>query len=190
MGMKVGYARVSTTGQKLDVQLDRLADCDRIYYEKMSASSAQTRPELQKALDFVRDEDVFIVTKLDRLARSVVDLSEIVKKLQKKNVDLVVLDQWIDTTTIYGRLQFNILAAIAEFERELIRERSLEGRMKALQRGVKFGARPKLALQEIKELIKDFEAPGCSKSEIAEHYGISRASVYRLYRLNRQQQAS
>jgi DNA invertase Pin-like site-specific DNA recombinase len=119
MGMKVGYARVSTTGQKLDVQMDRLADCDRIYHEKMSASSAHTRPELQKALDFVRDEDVFIVTKLDRLARSVVDLSEIVKKLQKKNVDLMVLDQGIDTTTIYGRLQFNILAAIGEFEREL-----------------------------------------------------------------------
>jgi DNA invertase Pin-like site-specific DNA recombinase len=190
MGMKVGYARVSTTGQKLDVQMDRLADCDRVYHEKMSASSAHTRPELQKALDFVRDEDVFIVTKLDRLARSVVDLSEIVKKLQKKNVDLVVLDQGIDTTTIYGRLQFNILAAIGEFERELIRERSLEGRMKALQRGVKFGARPKLSAQELRELVNDFKAPGCSKSEIAENYGISRASVYRLYHLNRQQQAS
>jgi len=110
--------------------------------------------------------------------------------LQKKNVDLVVLDQGIDTTTIYGRLQFNILAAIGEFEREHIRERSLEGRMKALQRGVKFGARPKLSAQEIKGLVKDFEAPGCSKSEIAERYGISRASVYRLYRLSRQQQAS
>jgi DNA invertase Pin-like site-specific DNA recombinase len=104
MGMKVGYARVSTLGQKLDVQLDRLANCDRVYHEKMSAGSAYTRPELRKALDFVRDEDVFVVTKLDRLARSVVDLSEIVKKLQKKNVDLVVMDQGIDTTTIYGRL--------------------------------------------------------------------------------------
>jgi len=70
---------------------------------KLSAGSANTRPELQKALDFVREEDVFVVTKLDRLARSVVDLSEIVKKLQKKNVDLVVMDQGIDTTTIYGR---------------------------------------------------------------------------------------
>jgi len=102
----------------------------------------------------------------------------------------MVLDQGINTTTIYGRLQFNILAAIGEFERELIRECSLEGRMKALQRGVKFGARPKLSAQKIKELIKDFEAPGCRKNEIAEHYGISRASAYRLYRLNRQSQAS
>ena len=185
MGMKVGYARVSTLGQKLDVQLDRLAGCDRVYHEKLSAGSAHTRPELQKALDFVRDEDVFVVTKLDRLARSVVDLSEIVKKLQMKNVDLVVMDQGIDTTTIYGRLQFNILAAIGEFERELIRERSQEGRLKAIQRGVKFGARPKLDPQQLRELVEDYEAPGCSKTEIAEHYGISRASVYRLYRMNR-----
>jgi len=128
MGMRVGYARVSSAGQKLDLQLDQLADCDRIYREKASAASAGNSPELQKALDFVRDEDVFVVTKFDRLARSVVDLAGIVQRLEAKNVDLVVLDQGIDTTTIYGRLQFNILAAIGEFERELIKERSMEGR--------------------------------------------------------------
>ena len=96
-------------------------------------------------------------------------------------MDLVVLDQGIDTTTMYGRLQFNILAAIGEFERELIRERSMEGRAKAIARGVQFGAKPKLTKQNIQDLIRDFEAPGCSKTEIAEHYGISRSSVYRLY---------
>ena len=122
MGMKVGYARVSTSGQNLDLQLDRLADCDRIYREKASAGSAKNRPELKNALDFVREEDVFVVTKLDRLARSVVDLSNIVQRLEEKKVDLVVLDQGIDTTNIYGKLQFNILAAIGEFERGLIRE--------------------------------------------------------------------
>jgi len=95
---------------KLDLQLNRLADCDRIYHEKASAASAKNRPELQKALDFVRDEDVFVVTKLDRLARSVVDLAGIVQKLEAKKVDLLVLDQGIDTMTIYGRLHFNILA--------------------------------------------------------------------------------
>jgi DNA invertase Pin-like site-specific DNA recombinase len=187
MGMRIGYARVSSAGQRLDVQLDRLADCDRIYHEKASASSTKCRPELLKALDFVRDEDVFVVTKLDRLARSVVDLAGIVQRLERKKVDLVVLDQGIDTTTMYGRLQFNILAAIGEFERELIRERSKEGRLKAISRGVKFGARPKLTKQEIQELIENFEAPGCSKVDIAEHYGISRASVYRLYTKNRPQ---
>ena len=95
---------------------------------------------MQNALDFVRDGDVFVVTKLDRLARSVVDLANIVQKFEVKNVDLVVLNQGIDTTSIYGRLQFNILAAIGEFERGIIRERSYEGRMRALARGVKFDA--------------------------------------------------
>jgi len=84
MGMRVGYARGSTVGQKLDVQLDHLADCDRIYREKVSASSTKNRPELKNALDFVREEDVFVVTKLDRLVRSVVDLSNIINCLRKK----------------------------------------------------------------------------------------------------------
>lgn len=187
MGMKVGYARVSTSGQKLDLQLDRLADCDRIYREKASAGSAKNRPELKNALDFVREEDVFVVTKLDRLARSVVDLSNIVQRLEEKKVDLVVLDQGIDTTTIYGKLQFNILAAIGEFERGLIRERSREGREKAKARGVKFGARPKLSSEEVQMLLKDYESPGLSKTEIAELYGISTSSVYRLYYENNAQ---
>jgi len=190
IGMRIGYARVSSSGQRLDVQIDRLADCDRVFHEKMSGKSAKGRLELQNALDFVRDGDVFVVTKLDRLARSVVDLASIVQKLESKKVDLVVLDQGIDTTTMYGRLQFNILAAIGEFERELIRERSMEGREKAIARGVKFGAKPKLTKKEIEDLIKDFEAPGCSKTEIAGHYGISRSSVYRLYAENRQRQES
>ena len=184
MGMRVGYARVSSVGQKLDVQMDKLADCDRVYHEKISACSTNHRVELQKALDFVRDEDVFVVTKLDRLARSVIDLSMIVQRLEEKKVDLVVLDQGIDTTTIYGRLQFNILASIGEFERGLIRERSREGREKAIARGVKFGAKPKLSKENLRQLINDFEAPGCSKTEIAKHYGISRSSVYRLYSEN------
>ncbi|MBW6510337.1 MAG: recombinase family protein [Desulfuromonadales bacterium] len=186
-GMRVGYARVSTAGQKLDLQLERLADCDRVFHEKVSGKFTRNRPELQNALDFVRDGDVFVVTKLDRLARSVVDLANIVQKFEVKNVDLVVLDQGIDTTSIYGRLQFNILAAIGEFERGIIRERSYEGRMRALARGVKFGARPKLTVNEISQLINDYEASGCSKTEIADHYGISRSSVYRIYSENCQQ---
>ena len=180
--MKAGYARVSTSGQNLDIQLDRMADCDRIYREKVSAASAKNRPELKNAaLDFVREEDVFVVTKLDRLARSVVDLSNIVQRLEEKKVDLVVLDQGIDTTTIYGKLQFNILAAIGEFERGLIRERSREGREKAKERGVRFGARPKLTTDEIQTLVQDFHTPGLSKRELAGLYGISISSVYRVY---------
>jgi DNA invertase Pin-like site-specific DNA recombinase len=187
MGMKVGYARVSTSGQKLDLQLDRLVDCDRIFHEKASAASAKDRPELKNALDFVREDDVFVVTKLDRLARSVVDLSNIVQRLDEKKVDLVVLDQGIDTTNIYGKLQFNILAAIGEFERGLIRERSREGREKAIARGVKFGARPKLTPEQVQMLLSDYEAPELSKPEIARIYGISTSSVYRLYYESRAQ---
>lgn len=185
-GMRVGYARVSTSGQKLDLQLERLLDCDRTFHEKVSGKSAQNRPELQNALNFVREGDIFVVTKLDRLARSVVDLANIVQKLEDKKVDLLVLDQGIDTTSIYGRLQFNILAAIGEFEREIIRERSFEGRLRALARGVKFGAKPKLKKEEVAQLVADYETPGYSKTEIAEHYGISRSSVYRLYAENSQ----
>ena len=170
MGMRVDYARVSTVGQKLDIQLDHLADCDRIFREKSSASSTKNLPELKSALDSVREDDVFVFTKLDRLARSVVDLPIIVQRLEEKKVDLVVMDQGIDTTTIYGRLQFNILAAIGEFERGLIRECSLEGREKAKARGIVFGARPKLTSQVICDLLNDYETPGCSKREIVEHY--------------------
>lgn len=88
MGMRVGYARVSSLGQKLDVRLDKLENCDRIYFEKVSGAHTKHWLELQKALDFVREEDVFVVTKLDRLARSVVDLAMIVQKLEEKKVDL------------------------------------------------------------------------------------------------------
>ena len=181
MGMRVGYARVSTVGQKLDVQLDRLSDCDRIFKEKVSAGATEKRHELKKALDFVRDGDVFLVMKLDRLARSVVDLSNIVQLLEQKDVDLAVLDQGIDTTTIYGRLQFNILASIGEFERGIIRERSREGRERAIARGVKFGIRAKLSSDEISEMVRLFETDELSKRDICEIFGISRSSVYRLY---------
>ena len=188
MGMRVGYARVSTVGQKLDVQLDRLSDCDRIFKEKASAGTREKRPILKEALDFVRVDDVFVVTKLDRLARSVVDLSNIVQLLEEKDVDLIVLDQGIDTTTIYGRLQFDILAAIGEFERGIICERSREGREKAIERGVRFGVRAKLSNEEIAEMVRYFESDELTKRDICELYSISRSSVYRLYMEFKQKQ--
>ncbi|MBN2429384.1 MAG: recombinase family protein [Deltaproteobacteria bacterium] len=94
MGMRIGYAGVSSAGQRLDIQMDRLADCDRIFHEKASASSTKCRPEFLKALDFVRDEDVFVVTKLDRLARSVVDLAGIVQRLESK--------KWLNQLSIFS----------------------------------------------------------------------------------------
>ena len=181
MGMRIGYARVSSAGQKLDVQLDKLEDCDRVYYDKASASSTTSRPELLKAQEFVRDDDVLVVTKLERLARSVVDMAMIITRLQEKDVDLVVLDQGIDTTTMYGRLQF-ILTSIGEFEREIIKERSREGREKVITNGVKFGAPQKLSETEIAQLIRDYESPDVSKKDLAEFYGLSRSLVYRIYK--------
>ena len=180
MTQRIGYARVSTTGQSLDIQLEKLTGCDKIYKEKVSAASKNGRPELKSALDYIREGDLFVVSRLDRLARSVTDLAEIVRVLETKKVDLVVLDQAIDTTTPAGRLLFHILGAIAEFERELIRERAMEGRARAKAEGVKFGARPKLNKNQLEAFQTEFIAPGTSKKKIAERYGISRSTAYRL----------
>ncbi len=126
-GQRIGYARVSTTGQDLSLQRDRLAGCDKIFEEKASGARGTVRPELDKALNYARDGDVFVVTKLDRLARSVLELMQITLTLQEKKCDLQVLDQELDTSTPTGRLIFHVLAVIGEFERELITERAKEG---------------------------------------------------------------
>ena len=115
------------------------------------------------------------------MPRSVVDLSNIVQLLEQKEVDLVVLDQGIETTTIYGRLQFNLLASIGEFERGIIRERSKEGREKAIARGVKLGIKAKLSADESSEMVRLFETDELSKRDICEFFDISRSSVYSLY---------
>ena len=130
-GLLIGYARVSTDGQDLTAQRDALMAMgvvpERIYVDQGLTGTNRDRRGLREALAACRAGDTLVVTKLDRLARSVVDLAGIVQKLEAKKVDFIVMDQGIDTTTMYGRLQFNILAAIGEFERELIKERSMEG---------------------------------------------------------------
>lgn len=183
--MKVGYARVSTTGQSLEVQLEALkkAGCtrDSIYQEKLSGKSADGRPQLQAALKFIRKGDTLVVTKLDRLARSVYDLHKIAQQLKEKAADLIVLDQAdIDTTTKYGKLIFTILGAVAELERDLILERTAEGRVKAKAAGVHMGRRSKLTADEVVELKKVAKKWKGTKAELGEKYGLSRASVYRL----------
>lgn len=180
-GIRIGYARVSTEGQSLDNQVDRLthSDCKKLFTEKYSGANSD-RKQLQAALDFVREGDALVVTKLDRLARSAVDLGQIARKLESKGVDLVVLDQQIDTTTPTGKLMFTLIGAFAEFERDLIRERCQEGITKAKDRGVKFGRRPKLTAKQIQQLKAEFEANEIGRGELAEKYGISRPSLYRL----------
>lgn len=183
--MKIGYARVSSYGQKLDVQLERLksAECEKVFQEKVSGKDATTRKELQAALDYVREGDCFVVTKLDRLARSVQDLVSIAKRLEEAHVDLVVLDQSIDTSTPTGRLMFHMLAAIGEFERELIQERAQEGRVKAREAGIQFGRPSKLTNEQLDRLRQEFNTPGIIKTELASRYGVSKSSLYRLVKM-------
>jgi DNA invertase Pin-like site-specific DNA recombinase len=185
-GQRIGYARVSSYGQKLDVQLDKLkADgCTKIFQEKRSGRDAKNRPELQRCLEYVRDGDALVVCKLDRLARSVIDLHQTAQRLEQQGVGLVVLDQTIDTTTPTGRLTFSLLGAVAEFENDLRKERQLEGIAKAKEQGVQFGPKAKLSDEQVVELRATVAAnPERTKAEVAEEFGISRASLYRLLAL-------
>ena len=109
---KIGYARVSSTGQSLDVQLDKLKQCDKLFSEKKSATSTNGRTALKDCLNYLREGDQLIITRLDRLARSVLDLTQITHDLQQRNIDLVVIDQSIDTSTPTGKLMFTLLGAI------------------------------------------------------------------------------
>ncbi len=180
--MKIGYARVSSTGQDYQTQLDKLqaAGCEKVFHEKQSGKSADDRAQLQAALEFARDGDVFVITKLDRLARSMNDLTSITSQLQKKGVGFVVTDQQIDTTTPTGKLLFNILGSLAEFERDLINARCDEGRKAAKAKGVQFGRKPKMTDEQIDALREDVKAGILSMQAIAEKYGVARNSVYRL----------
>ena len=176
--MKIGYARVSSTGQDYQTQLDKLqaAGCEKIFHEKQSGKSAGDRAQLQAALEFARDGDVFVITKLDRLARSMNDMTTIASQLQKRGVGFVVTDQQIDTTTPTGKLLFNILGSLAEFERDLINARCDEGRKAAKAAGVQFGRKPTIDRVKLLEL----KQAGMGGTEIAKTMGIGRATVYKI----------
>ncbi len=176
---QVGYARVSSTGQSLEVQLSKLQHCNKVFSEKKSATSTNGRTALTECLSYLREGDQLVITRLDRLARSVMDLSQITYDLQQRNIDLVVIDQNIDTTTPTGKLMFNMLSAIAEFETELRKERQADGITKALDNGVKFGAKPKLTAQEVQQMQIDRDA-GMLIKDVCVKYGLSKASVYRI----------
>src|SRR5881398_579150 len=123
---RVGYARVSSVGQSLEVQLDKLKHCDKIYQEKKSGASSK-RPRLKACLEYIREGDTLVVTRLDRLARSTLHLCQIAADLERKQVNLQVLDQNIDTHDATGRFLFNMLGAIAQFETEIRAERQMDG---------------------------------------------------------------
>ncbi len=175
----VGYARVSTNDQDLTAQLEQLdaAGCERIYQEKLSGAK-QDRPELSAMLDYVRQGDTVTVCKLDRIARSTKHLLEIVESLEKKKVAFKVLNISLDTSTPTGKLMLSMLAAIGQFEREMMLERQREGiriaKDAGAYKGRKATARAKSA--EVMELIRK----GLTKEATAERLGIGVASVYRI----------
>lgn len=174
----IGYARVSSTGQSLEVQLEQLkaAGCDKVFSEKESGRTTIGREELALALDYVREGDVFVVTRLDRLARSMIDLRAIVDRLTAKKVGFRALQQGaIDTTRSEGRLMLNILASFAEFETDIRRERQQDGIERAKAEGVYRGRKPSVDVAEVRRLKEE----GVRPVEIARRLGIGRASVYR-----------
>jgi DNA invertase Pin-like site-specific DNA recombinase len=173
----VGYARVSTVGQSLDVQVDKLGHCDKIFQEKQSGALGK-RPRLEDCLEYVREGDTLVVTRLDRLARSTLHLCQIADELARKGVHLQVLDQHLDTSDATGRLLFNMLGAISQFETEIRAERQMDGIQKAKQRGVRFGPKKKLTPEQIVELQHRREH-GTLIKDLMHDYGISKVSVYR-----------
>jgi len=180
--MRIGYGRVSTRDQNPDAQRDALtaAGCDEVFVDKASGKLAR-RPELDKALLVARRPgDQLVVTKLDRLGRSLEHLIELSGELQGKGVDLVVLDQGIDTSTAVGRLFFQILgAALAEFEHALISERTMDGLAAARARGRTGGQKPRLTPRQAKIAREMYESGEHTVQQIADEFGVTRPTIYR-----------
>lgn len=180
MGRRIGYARVSTDDQRLDLQKDALqrAGCIDIYEEKESGKQAD-RPALGYCRRALAAGDTLVVWRLDRLGRSLPDLVQIVSELEKAGVGFESLTERIETSSAAGKLVFHVFAALAEFERNVIRERTHAGLAAARARGRKGGRKPALdekQIREIKALLRD---PEIQVSDVAKRYGVSRATVYK-----------
>ncbi len=179
----IGYARTSTTDQKagLEAQLRDLAKagCEEIFKEEVSSVDMLARTQFEAALRYARKGDVLVVTKLDRLARSVKQLVEITAALDSKGVALRILDGAIDTTTSTGRLMLNMLTSIAQFEREIMLERQREGIAKAKADGKYKGRKPTVMVQaeEIRRLVNEEKV---TPTEVAKRLGVARSGVYRV----------
>lgn len=184
--MRIGYGRVSTRDQNPDGQHDALdaAGCDEVFVDKASGKLA-SRPKLDEALRISRKGDQLVVTKLDRLGRSLEHLMALSKQLQAKQVDLVVLDQGIDTSTAVGRMFFQILGAIAEFEHALMSERTRDGLDAARARGRTGGQKPKLTARQAKIAQDMYDELGPdgrrahTVQQIADEFGVTRPTIYR-----------
>lgn len=177
MSSLIGYARVSTEDQDCSIQQTALrsAGCTVIRSEKKSGTSRDGRTELETVLSFLRPGDTLVVTRIDRLARSVEDLASIIRQLKDKGADLKALEQPVDTSTAAGKAFLQMLGVFAEFETALRRERQMEGIAKAKAAGVYKGRKPSVPVDEVKRL----SAAGVNPSEIAKQLGVGRTSVYR-----------
>jgi len=180
--MHVGYARTSTLDQKAGLEAQERdlarAGCEKVFVEQVSSVDMVKREKLDEAIEFARADDTLVVTKLDRLARSVADLVKITERLEAKGIKLRILDGAIDTSTANGRLLLNMLSSIAQFEREIMLERQREGIAKAKAAGKYKGRKPtaKAKADDVLALHKE----GVGATEIAKRLGIGRASVYRI----------
>ena len=178
--MKIGYARVSTEAQSLDIQLQALRKdgCEKLLQEKVSGA-VRARPQLQRLLDQLREGDTVVVCKLDRLARSTRDLLAIAEAIKQTGAGLRSLGEpWADTTSPAGTMVLTVFAGIGEFERALIVERTSTGRQAAKKRGVRFGRPSKLSAEKA-ALAARLIAEGRSAKEVADTFGVNRSTIYR-----------
>lgn len=177
--MIIGYARVSTQDQNAELQLDALgaAGCEQVFHEKANGTLRE-RPELTACLRTVRKGDTLVVWKLDRLARSLKDLVEIVHDLNSRQIGFRSITESIDTTSSGGRLVFHIFGALAEFEHSLIRERTVAGLVAARARGRKGGRRPSLTPGDVQKASAMLRDPNITKTEVADHFKVSRGTLH------------
>jgi len=174
---KIGYARTSTVDQNLDAQIEALtaAGCGMVRQEQRSGATLEGRPELKTILDFIHPGETLVVTRIDRLARSMQDLQTIVARLKEKGAHLAATEQPVDTSTATGKAFFDMLGVFAEFETNLRRERQAEGIKAAKRKGVYRGRPPKIDMATIQAKL----GAGLSPTEIAREMGISRGTVYK-----------
>ncbi|MGM9741659.1 MAG: recombinase family protein [Candidatus Cryptobacteroides sp.] len=187
--MKFGYARCSTLDQNLDWQIDALMKegCDRIFQEKFTGTR-KDRPELLRMLDMLREGDTVIICELTRLSRSVKDLFDLVERVEKAGANIKSLKEpWLDTTTPQGRLLFTIFSGVSQFERELIRERTMEGLASARARG-RMGGRPGKDKKVVEQALTLYDSRAYSVDEISKTTGISRATLYKYINLRKEAQ--
>ena len=176
--MIIGYARVSTQDQNPQLQRDSLeeASCEQVFEERVTGTKRE-RPELQACLRTLRAGDTLVVWKLDRLARSLKDLVELIHELDDRGVGFRSLTEAIDTTNAGGKLVFHIFGALAEFEHSLIRERTLAGLAAARARGRKGGRRPVMSAADVRKAAVMLVDPEITKTEVAKHFGVSRVTL-------------